>query len=295
MKKSVASVVLILVGIFGLSLLTFIGNMKDWAAPIKLVFQSETKKDSALSKQLSPLPTLTPTPTPRPLTFAELNQRFGPCVVAPTLMYHHIQDLEVAHQQGQASLSVSPEWFRKHMEYLRDRQYSVISMENLVQFFDQGTTLPKKSVLITFDDGYTDFATNALPILKELGYPATLFAPTGLMDNPGYLTWVEIGNLGSSFLVANHTWSHQSAYTSKEVMAREIAVADQQLKDRGLNNPKVFAYPYGSDSMPAETELRQQGYLLGFTTQHSLTQCQKKRLQLPRIRVGNAPLSAYGL
>jgi len=237
----------------------------------------------------------TPTPTPKPLTFAEMNALYGPCVTLPTLMYHHIQDKTLAQEKNQTALSVDTETFKSQMRYLKDRGYGVLGMEDLIAFFDEARVLPKKSVLLTFDDGYDDFYRNALPVLNELGIKATVFVPTGLMDNPGYLSWNEIALASSSsVLYANHTWSHKNMQTTKEKIEFEIGTADNQLAERSLNSPKVFAYTYGLVSDWAKTYLDKLGYKLAFSTRPGSTLCKKQRLELPRVRIGDVPLSVYG-
>jgi peptidoglycan/xylan/chitin deacetylase (PgdA/CDA1 family) len=242
----------------------------------------------------SPSATPTPTPTPKPLTFAEMNALYGPCVQLPTFMYHHVQTRDVAISNHQISLTVNTDIFKTQMQYLKDKNYNTLTMNDLINFFDNGTAVPKHSLLLTFDDGYQDFYTDAYPILSSLGFHATMFVPTGLMNNPGYLSWDEISGMNGPVLFANHTWSHKSVVTQTAVMEKEISTADTQLADHSLNSPKVFAYPYGPDSIASESYLNSLGYKAAFTTKPGSILCKKQRFDLPRIRVGNLPLSSYG-
>jgi peptidoglycan/xylan/chitin deacetylase (PgdA/CDA1 family) len=254
-------------------------------------------RDIAKHYEKTPAPLVpTPTPTPKPLTFAEMNVLYGPCVYLPTLMYHHIQEASAAAEKKQTSLTVDTEYFQKQMQYLKNKEYQTLTMKDLVSFFDNGTPVPKKSILITFDDGYDDFYSNAFPILKELGFKSTIFVPTGLIDNPGYLSWTQILEMSSTGLifVANHTWSHKNVGSNKDVVRNEINTADFQLSEKSLNFPKVFAYPYGVASKFGEEVLKELDYKLGFTTNHGTALCKKLRLELPRIRIGNVDLSNYG-
>jgi len=227
----------------------------------------------------------------------DIEKLYGPCVKVPVLMYHHIQPEDVAKSLNQGSLTVSPEFFRKDIEYLSTKGYSSIFPADLINFFDKGIALPKKSVMITLDDAYEDNYTYAYPILKEFNTKAIIFTPTGLVTVNNYLNWNEIGEMNNSGLIyfANHTWSHQSSSAKIEVLDREISLADTQLKEKGLNKDSVFAYPYGKPSAGAEKTLSKYGYKLAFTTVHGNMMCKGKRFDLPRYRVGNAPLSKYGL
>ena len=247
--------------------------------------------------QTYPSQTPTPTPTPRPLTFAEMNSLYGPCVALPTLMYHHVQDMEVAKGKNQASLTVDTNTFRQQMKYLKDRGYRSAYISDVLNFFDSGVAIVSKSVLITFDDGYDDFASNAAPILREFGFTSTLFVPTGLIDNPGYLSWKVVKDLATAgdVVFANHTWSHRNVGANRVDVEREIKTADMQLEERGLNSPKLFAYPYGLESDWGKEILEGLGYKLAFSTRPGSILCEKQRLTLPRVRVGNSSLGAYGL
>ncbi len=231
------------------------------------------------------------------LTFEEQNTQYGPCTRTPALMYHHIETEAVAKEQGFSGLSVSPEIFRQQMEYLKQEGYVPVSITQLNDFFDKSIPLPRKSILITFDDGYEDLYIYGYPILKEFGFNATAFIPTGLLQNPGYLTWQNIHELADStvFYIANHTWSHKSVASTPVTIAQEISTAELHLEQNNLNSQKVFAYPYGSMNHSAVEYLNTHHYTLAFSTQPGSILCKRQRLALPRIRIGKERLEFYGL
>jgi len=265
------------------------GTTNNWKGRnIEVDFKTELPA----ATQLSP----TPTPTPKPLTFSEMNQLYGPCVYLPVLMYHYVQDIKTAQKNAQTGQTVQTKNFREQLEYLKNKGYNSLQFSDLISFFENGTTLPSKSFLLTFDDGYEDFYINALPILKEFGYKASVFLSTGLVNNPGYLSWQQISDSqGSGIYYANHTWSHKNVLAKPDLVEKEITLADAQLTEHGLNQSKVFAYPYGSSNNFSEELLMKIGYHLAFTTRYGSVLCIKQRYQLPRIRVGNASLATYGL
>jgi len=209
-------------------------------------------------------------------------------------MYHHIQTLEQAQQTNSTYLTVTPETFAGQMDYLAAHGYQVIGMQQLVDFLEQGISLPAKAVLLTFDDGYEDFYTQAYPILRDRNLKATVFLATGLMDNPEYLRWDNIKTMNGQILFANHTWSHKNMLTDQATMEKEILLADQQLAVRGLNSPKIFSYPYGLSADNAKNILFANNYKLAFTTNYGTIHCQKLFLGLPRVRIGNTTMNAYG-
>jgi peptidoglycan/xylan/chitin deacetylase (PgdA/CDA1 family) len=263
----------------------------DIGRQLKQKFQKPTFE----SVSEPPLSSPTPTPTPKPLTFSEMNALYGPCVYLPVLMYHHVQSSDAAKANNQVALTVTTDVFRAQMQKLKEKGYSSVSPADLAAFFDSGATFAKKSILITFDDGYGDFSQNALPILREFGFKALVFLPTGLVGNPGYLSWGEIGGISGDTFFGNHTWSHKNVKQEEGTLRREIETADTQLFERGLNIPKVFAYPYGFSNGDSKKILSELGYSLAFTTKPGSILCKKQRFDLPRVRIGNSPISAYGL
>jgi peptidoglycan/xylan/chitin deacetylase (PgdA/CDA1 family) len=249
-----------------------------------------------IAKKYSPPPTSLPSPSPKVLTFEELNSLYGPCIYFPVLFYHHIQNLDVAKAAGQQNLTVATDIFINQMQYLKDKGYNPTTTNAITDFFDKGIVPPPKSILLTFDDGYEDFYVNVLPIIRQIGFKAIIALPTGLTGNPGYLTWDELSQAASSGIeIVNHTWSHMNMdIADTSIIEREIGTADSQLSSRGYNANKVFVFPYGGTSQYAVNYLQNKGYTLGFTTVTGSTLCKKQRLVLPRIRIGNANLSAYG-
>lgn len=256
------------------------------------------QKAPKIEAPVVPVATISATPTkPKPLTFEEMNKLYGPCVNLPVLMYHHIEPEELAKKNKRTGLNVPPAMFKTQMEYLVTKGYVSITPADLANFFDNGVKLPNKSILITFDDGYVDNGDEAYPIMKALGIKGTIYIATGLMENFNYLTWAKINEMNNSGIInfGNHTWSHKNVGGNHDVVTKEITMADKQLADHGINAVKTFAYPYGLDTKFAEKLLADMGYKLAFTTVQGRTMCTKLRFSLPRVRVGNAPLSVFGI
>lgn len=103
------------------------------------------------------------------------------------LTYHRVENL--ARTAGvYPRIMVTPRDFEQQMRYVA-AAYNVIGMPDLLRFYVDGEPLPPRSLLITFDDAYVDFAENAWPILRRLGLPATLFVPTAFPDHPERVFW----------------------------------------------------------------------------------------------------------
>lgn len=99
------------------------------------------------------------------------------------LTYHRVESGDVP----SPGLTISPEAFAEQMRYLH-RHYQVVSVEDVIRA-RVGGGLPRRSVLVTFDDGYRDFRSQAWPILKELGLPVVLFVPTAFAGEQRESYW----------------------------------------------------------------------------------------------------------
>lgn len=97
------------------------------------------------------------------------------------LVYHRIDEPDAEPELDPGLISATLSDFRDQMEIIA-RRYHAISLDQLLASHVEGRPLPQRSVLLTFDDGYQDFATNAWPVLSALGLPAVLFVPTRFPD-----------------------------------------------------------------------------------------------------------------
>lgn len=244
----------------------------------------------SLTPTLTPAPTLIPTSTPAPLV--------GYCLNVPVLMYHHIQPEARAQILGQKALSVDNGEFDLQMGYLVSQGYSIISAKQLADALINHTGLPQKSAVITIDDGYSDIYSYAYPILQKYHLIANLMIPTGLLGGADYLSWGQLEEMVRSGLifVGDHTWSHYSITRgSLDKIKFEIQTGKQQLQDHTGQNIDLFTYPYGEFNANAISILRSEGFVGAFSEIGGFWQCDSFIMTLHRTRIGNAPLSAYGL
>jgi peptidoglycan/xylan/chitin deacetylase (PgdA/CDA1 family) len=97
------------------------------------------------------------------------------------LEYHRIDELSAEPDLDPGLISATPQEFRSQMELVAER-YNVVSIRTVLAAQRGETSLPAGAVLITFDDGYRDFAEHAWPVLREFSLPAVLFVPTAFPD-----------------------------------------------------------------------------------------------------------------
>jgi peptidoglycan/xylan/chitin deacetylase (PgdA/CDA1 family) len=218
------------------------------------------------------------------------------CIHVPVLMYHHIEPENQAITEGHKSLSVDTKYFDTQMQYV-STHYKSINSDQLATILKNKTN-EKKDIVVTFDDGYSDFFTYAYPILQKYHIIANLMIPTGLMNNFGYLNWDQLKQMvsGGSVFAYDHTWSHASLPSvTQSRMYAEIIEPKQKLDQVLGTHTDIFAYPYGDENAKDEAFLKQNGFVLAYSTKPGQMQCASKIYDLPRTRIGNAPMSAYGV
>ncbi len=259
---------------------------------------TEKKSVSKLASLLQPASyrcfppaTLVPQPTALPAPSG------SHCVKVPILMYHHVQPLDEAKKEGHASLTVDASIFATQMKSLQSKGYTSIHLQELSDFFDGKFSLPSKPIVLTFDDGYEDFFTYALPVLSSLGLKSDLFVATGLVENPGYLSWQQIQEAhNQNVSIDHHTWSHAKLdQKDAAFFVQELDTATAQLSEHGYDPVTIFAYPYGTHTERSITEVTQRGFTLAVTTLPGQMQCKENRFTLRRTRIGNSDLVKYGL
>lgn len=222
----------------------------------------------------------------------------GFCLNVPVIFYHHIEPMDSAKKEGHAQLTVDSNMFEEHIKYLLSKGYRTISAEELANAIISHQQIPGKPIVITLDDGYIDAYSYAYPIAKKYNVILNLMIPTGLVENPDYLTWNDLREMvGSGLIFAyDHTWSHSSLGASDYSHAeKEIIAAKTQLEQQLGKQVRIFSYPYGTYGKNAIDVLRNNSFIAAFTTVPGFYQCDSFILELHRNRIGDAPLSYFGL
>lgn len=215
---------------------------------------------------------------------------YGPCRFIPILMYHHVDDKS-------GSLYVKREVFAGQMSYLQQRGYTTVTLTDVIENLSLGKPLPPKPVVITFDDGYKDVYLNAYSILRQNNQKATIFLISQLLEGEDYMTWSQAKEMAENELITigNHTLSHRALGSITEAEIKNEIVSAKNILEENLGvKVNVFAYPYGNYNGGVERILGESGFVAAVTTHHGLS-CAKLPYELPRVRIGNTPLSSYGL
>jgi peptidoglycan/xylan/chitin deacetylase (PgdA/CDA1 family) len=183
------------------------------------------------------------------------------------LCYHRFED------NPRDSLATAPAEFRAQMKELRDNGIEVVPMKGLLAWRRGEKSIPPKSAVITIDDGYISGYAVAWPILKEFGYPFTMFIYTNYIGNGGKsISWAQLEQMRDAGVdIECHTvshpdlrhapkgqeynaWLHNEIYTSKEILEQKLGI-----------KIVAFAFPYGTHNEVVRKMAMEAGYQALFT------------------------------
>jgi peptidoglycan/xylan/chitin deacetylase (PgdA/CDA1 family) len=220
----------------------------------------------------------------------------GQTEAVPILMYHYVRPDPGPNDPIGQDLSVTPEDFAEEMQYLADRGYTTMTLGELADVRDKKLKLPAKPVVLTFDDGYRDFYTNAWPVLRQHKFKATIFVITGFVNQDRYLTWDMIRELDQSgyIEVGSHTVHHVDLSKVAADVANAEVTESKQVIEQEIGHPiQSFCYPSGRYTASVVSQLRQVGYTIATTTNGGFSKAGDDQLLLPRVRIhGTSGLQA---
>jgi len=189
--------------------------------------------------------------------------------LVPVLCYHNLAP------QSKGRMILAAKVFEEQMRYLKTHGYRVITLKEFVEYISLKRQLPRKSVLLTFDDGYRSFLQYAYPVLKQLGYTATLFVYTDYVGAGGNaFTWADLKKLSEEgFDVQAHSKSHGDMVRAKNETAAEYdkrldaeLAQPRALFQKNLGFvPEILAYPYGRQDEAVVRRAKERGYSVAFT------------------------------
>ncbi|MEG1942377.1 MAG: polysaccharide deacetylase family protein [Angelakisella sp.] len=197
------------------------------------------------------------------------------------LMYHSVNSRE----SRSGDYVITPAALRRDLAYLQKEGYSTINMTELISFVHEGTPLPKKPVMLTFDDGYYNNYLNAFPLLKEYNAKAVISIIGAETDkysaidennqNYSHLTWEQIKEMQESGLVEfqNHGYNMhkqngervgatcmkgECAADYRKALTDDIEKLQTRYTEMTGRTPNTYTYPFGRvsrESYPVITKL----------------------------------------
>ena len=212
----------------------------------------------------------------------------------PILMYHEI----AARPETASRLAVSPDQFAAQVGYLHDAGFSTLTFTEAAELLaaDPGR-LPAKAVVLTFDDGYADFHSQALPVLDKYGFTATVFVTTGWIADAGryaagpglgpMLSWSQIREVAAAGVeIGAHSHGHPQLDQISRSQLRDELTTPKDLLEEGIGQsvPSV-AYPFGYSSAPVRESVRAAGYQHACAVANAMARPGADQLAVPRLTV----------
>lgn len=210
----------------------------------------------------------------------------------PILMYHRIAEI-----QGDRN-ALPKEKFEEQLSYLSANGYHTITLDALYSYYIERTPLPEKPVVLTFDDGYKDNLTDALPILKKYNMVATVFPisgwvgrenkwenfnkkPTTTMNWPDLKIWLEAG-----MKIGGHTVTHPFlTKCSGQLLTNELLNSKQLLEEQLSSSLDFICYPYGNFNAATKIAAEQAGYKMALAIFDHVPLWSQDLYALPRIPI----------
>ena len=192
----------------------------------------------------------------------------------PVLMYHSVDNHTDAPELG---LTISPKRFTAQMQFLAKKGFTSISPAEWMAWVKKGAPLPRRPVLITFDDGYRNLLEHAVPVLQRYGFRAVVFVPTGLLgtaapwDNKILMTAAELRLWQQAGLECGaHSRHHPRLVNlADHELTDEVAGSMHDLEPIIGGVPLAFAYPEGSFNASVVRQVST-NFPLAFTTDEGL-------------------------
>ncbi len=233
-----------------------------------------------------------------------LASEFG--AVLPVLMYHHIGSSVPG---TNPDITVPPARFERQLRWLKSRGYTSILPADWLNYVSHGDALPKRPLLLTFDDAYADLAEYCFPLLEKYGFTAVVFVPTA--DIGGTNTWDQpIWPEPRRILSAEQIlhWAGRGiefgAHSRTHPNLTKLSVAECEAEIIGSKNDLAallgvpvlsFAYPYG-ENHEASREFVRDEFGLAFGTEEGMNNLRSDRHLLRRTYIGpNDSLMEFAL
>ena len=238
----------------------------------------------------SETPTITPTftasatftssPTPTPTWVFS-----GPDhVIVPILLYHWIAVSPSDGPYYKSPYYVKPEVFEEEIKLLHDCEYTTISIDMLLKAITEGTELPPRPVLITFDDGHLNNYTTAFPIMEKYGFKGILYVVGNYIGTEDYMNADQIREMAAAgWEVGSHSMSHADLSTLDPQRQRYEVVESREFLEETLGLPvRTIAYPFGSSNSSVIDYAHFAGFIAGMSLGFTHDQGSGNRFTLQR-------------
>ena len=212
----------------------------------------------------------------------------------PVLMYHYVYTKDDIPSQLNTNYILDTK-LEEQLQYLKEENYYFPSYQELEAYVKGEIDLPKKSVILTFDDAQKGFLKYGIPLLEKYKIPATSFV---IASKDGESKVKEYASEYISF--QSHSYDLHKAGGNIGHGGIISALNVEQIKEdlikaqNIVQNQEAFAYPYGDITENGKNAVKEANILCGFTTEYGKVKKGADLTELPRVRVlGEASLQSY--
>jgi len=205
----------------------------------------------------------------------------------PILMYHYVENIQNKQDKIRLELNIPPNVFEQQVRTLSDAGYTFMTAKELGQVIEGKEQLPKKPVLLSFDDGHWDFATVVLPILEKYHAKATVYVISGFIGGSDFMTSQELQEVIKSGIVdvGAHTVHHISLRGRPQSEVQyEIDQSKAMLEQDYHIQVVSFAYPDGRFDQQAIQIVQNDGFTTAVSTAPGIEQSRVNKYFLYRLR-----------
>lgn len=200
--------------------------------------------------------------------------------------------------------AVSRRAFIAQMEYLKNQGYQVISIDQFMEFLDFRDQIPRKSILISVDDGWKSFLEVAFPVLAKYGYPATLFIQPDLIGNEGALSWQQLKYLSGEKLDIQCRVGAVRGFKKLQIknelnryiadLDRELLKSKAEIESKLGKTCRYLAYPDGPTHSLLTAFAKKHGFRAAFKSRGNANPFFTGYYEIGRTTVsGSDDLAAY--
>ena len=194
-------------------------------------------------------------------------------------MYHRFNENKYP------STNIRMEIFKEQMNIIKDLDYQFYDPNLFISEFDKPKN--KKEILITIDDGFKSFYTEAWPYLKKNKIPFILFISTEPVGKYGYMNWDEIKEIEKSDIgfIGHHSHTHEYLIDMNETeFINDIETATKIFKEKLGYVPKIFSYPFGEYSLYMKNYISK-NFKVAFGQHSGVIDINKDKFELPRFPI----------
>ncbi|MDP4152023.1 MAG: polysaccharide deacetylase family protein [Bacillota bacterium] len=212
-------------------------------------------------------------------------------VEVPILMYHEVK------ANNLSSISITPYEFEQDLKFIKDNDYTPVTMQDLINYVYYDISLPEKPIVLSFDDGYYNNYVYAFPLLKKYNVKIVLSIIgkssddfTKICDenvNYSHMSWKQVNEMinANCAEVQNHTYNlhkitkirygahkkwGESLEEYEKVLSDDVEKCQQAVAGYTGTTPNTFTYPYGSISKESIPVLKKLGFKAALTCKYGI-------------------------